>query len=142
MCAKAPCRRERSGGSVMSSKSKSRGLQRSFVQEDSLADVKPLVLAEFEDPGEEAVEIVLGGAARMDRSVPYRERLMCALRWYIRCDDLPRVAVALNKRILAAADKKDREAAAMAGLAPRCDAGMACRPAGKVATHGVEAVRD
>lgn len=99
----------------MSAKSKLKGVKqhqlepRRMVQEDSLADVRPLTLAEFEDPGDEAVEVVLRGAAEMDRSIPYRKRLMCSLRWNIRCDDLPRVVVAMNKRILAAAEKKSRE---------------------------------
>jgi hypothetical protein len=85
------------------SKSKSRGPQRPFVQEDSLADVQPLLASEFEDYGDQGVELVLRTAARMDRRDSYRERLADAIRLYIRCDQVPHVVLALNKRILAAA---------------------------------------
>ncbi len=89
--------------------SKSKGSRRSFIQEDCLADAKPLVLSEFEDYGVAALELVLCKAAEMDRRQSYRERLVDAVRLYVRCDRVPYVVMELNKRILEAADVKRRE---------------------------------
>lgn len=93
----------------MSNRSKSKR-SRPMGHEDPLADVEPLLLSEFEVYGDPAVELVLRHAARMVRNnEPYRARLVEAIRLYIRCDQVPHVVMALNKRILAAADRRRRD---------------------------------
>lgn len=92
--------------------------QRAFVPEDSLADVEPLLVSEFEEYGDAAVDLVILRAGEMDKSLSYRDRLMRAIRWYLRCDTIPHAVMALNKRILAATEKCRREAAAMAAATP------------------------
>jgi hypothetical protein len=114
----------------MPAKGKSRAAHRTLREEDSLADVKPLTLAEFEDAGDDAVEIVLRGAALFDRSTPYRERLMRAVRFYLRSDSIPYVVMALNKRIASAAADKRREDAKLKVTDPDWSPPMQPKPVG------------
>lgn len=117
-----------SNKSRLSSKMGPTGGRRGGLVRDSLADIETFVLTDLQEFG---VEFVLRKAGEMSSLLSYRERVEEALRLYVPSEELPWVVLELNKRILAAADKKRQEKAMPKATAPNWT------PCGKAKCVGV-----